>query len=69
MSINKKTSVVYSQEKQNEYTQRAQPRELVKLGMWEQKNFIIAETVPLGHTVTWVKQDLLSQAFFFSSFA
>jgi len=65
MSINKKTPVIYSQEKQKEYTQRAQPRKLVKLGMWVQQNFIIAETIPLGHMVTWVKQDSLSQAFFF----
>lgn len=56
--------MIYSQEKQKEYTQRPQPRRPVKLGMWEQQNFIIAETVPVGHMVTWVKQDSLSQAFF-----
>lgn len=54
----------YSQEKQKEYTQRAQPRKAVKLGIWQQQNFIITETVLVGHMVTWVKQDSLSQAFF-----
>lgn len=51
-----------------EYTQKVQPRKLKKLGMWEQQNFITAETVPVHHTVTG-SSGTHSPRLFWSSFA
>lgn len=60
--------LIYSQEKQKEYTQRAQPRKPVELGIWQQQIFIITETVPVGHMVTWSSRTH-SPRLFLSSFA
>lgn len=36
-------------ERQKERIQRAHPRKLAKLGMWERQNFTAAETILVGH--------------------
>lgn len=56
----RKPPKTYRQERQKKSTQRAQPRKLAKLGVWEWQNFITAETISVSHTVTWVKWDSLS---------
>lgn len=56
----RKLPKTYRQERQKKSTQRAQPRKLAKLGMWEWQNFITAETISVSHIVTWVKWESLS---------